>query len=68
MATKRLQYLVDENGRKRAVLLSLKDYRGMVRRLEELEDALVLDEAKRAVTEFRDHRDIRKELKAEGRL
>ena len=62
------KYLVDENGRKRAVLLDIKECQQFLRRLEELEDALSLDEAVRTAQSFRDYREIRAELKREGRL
>ena len=62
------KYLMDENGKKRAVLLDIKEYQQFLRRLEELEDALSLDEAVRTAQSFRDYREIRAELKREGRL
>jgi len=39
-----------------------------LQRLEELEDALSLDEAIRTAQSFRDYGEIRAELKQEGRL
>ena len=36
------RYLVDENGRKTGAVLSMKDYRRLMQRLEDLEDALDL--------------------------
>ena len=39
------QYIVDSRGRKRAVVLSIKEFDRLMERLEELEDALALDEA-----------------------
>ena len=68
MATRTTRYLVDEHGRKRAVLLDMKEYSRLLRRLEELEDTLALDEAVRTASEFRDCRDVRNELQYEGRL
>jgi PHD/YefM family antitoxin component YafN of YafNO toxin-antitoxin module len=62
------RYLVDEKGRKRAVLLDVKEYSRLLARMEELEDALDLDEATRTATGFRDYKDIREELVKEGRL
>jgi hypothetical protein len=59
---------VDEKGRKRAVLLDVKEYSRLLARMEELEDALDLDEATRTATGFRDYKDIREELVKEGRL
>ena len=39
------KYVVDEKGRKTAVVLSIKDYRALMQRLQDLEDALDLDRA-----------------------
>jgi hypothetical protein len=59
---------VDERGRKRAVLLDMKEYSRLLRRLEEMEDTLALDEAMRTASGFRDYRDVRTELQHEGRV
>lgn len=64
----KLKYVVDEKGRKKAVLLDIKEYQQFLQRLEQLEDALSLDEAVRTAQSFRDHGEIRAELKREGRL
>jgi hypothetical protein len=62
------KYLMDEKGRKTAVLLDIREYQRFLQRLEELEDALSLDEAIRTAQSFRDYGEIRAELKREGRL
>jgi hypothetical protein len=62
------KYLTDEKGRKTAVLLDIREYQRVLQRLEELEDALSLDEAVRDSQSFRDYGEIRAELKQEGRL
>jgi hypothetical protein len=62
------KYLVNEQGRKTAVVLSISDYRKLMQRLEELEDALDLDETVEAATGFRDYDEIRSELQQEGRI
>ena len=67
MVTK-TKYLVDEKNRKRAVVLSLKDYKHLIALIEELEDAIDVDESLRTKTTFRDYSEIRKELKEQGRL
>ena len=56
------KYVVDEKGRKTAVLLSIKDYRALMQRLEDLEDALDLDRAVETATGFREYSEIRAEL------
>jgi len=62
------KYLIDDKGRKTAVLLDIKEYQQFLQRLEQLEDALSLDEAVRSAQSFRDYREIRAELKQAGRL
>ena len=57
------RYLVDEAGRKTGAVLSIKDYRALMRRLEDLEDTLELDRAVETATGFRDYADIRQELR-----
>ncbi len=68
MATTGTKYLVDKWGRKKAVLLDIKEYSRLVSRLDELEDTLDLDEAVRTAHSFRDYREVRADLKREGRL
>ncbi len=68
MATTDTKYLVDSKGRKKAVLLNIKEYSRLLDRLEELQDTLDLDEAVRNAQEFREYREIREELLKEGRL
>ncbi|MBF8265863.1 MAG: hypothetical protein HW384_1727 [Dehalococcoidia bacterium] len=62
------RYLVDDKNRKNAIVLNLKDYKHLIALIEELEDALDLDNALRTKTGFRDYAEIRKELKEQGRL
>ncbi len=56
------KYLVDEQGKRTAVVLSMRDYRKLLQRLEELEDALDLDEAVETAKGFQDYNEIRTEL------
>ena len=58
------RYLVDDAGRKTGAVLSMKDYRALMRRLEDLEDTLELDRAVEMATGFRDYTEIRKDLRA----
>ena len=62
------KYLVNTKGRKTAVVLSMKEYRLLIERLEDLEDILEMDEAVETETDSRDYRDIRAALKKEGKL
>jgi hypothetical protein len=68
MTTTDPKYLVDKQGRKKAVLLGIREYARLLKRVEELEDALDLDKAFRSPHEFKDYREIRKELVNEGKL
>lgn len=56
------KYVVDEKGRKTAVVLSMKNYRALMQRLQDLEDALDLDRVVEAATGFREYSEIRAEL------
>jgi hypothetical protein len=64
----REKYLVDEGGKATAVVLDIKAYQRLLQHLEDLEDALELDEAVRAAKSFRSYDEIRAELKQAGRL
>ena len=64
----RPKYLVNEKGRKTAAVLSMKDYRALMQRLQDLKDALALDEAVETATDFREYTEIRAELQSEGKL
>lgn len=68
MITNETKYVVDGKGRKKAVLLNIKEYSRLLARLEELEDTLDLDEVIRREEGFRDYREVREELHKEGRL
>ncbi|RKU26198.1 hypothetical protein C6499_13865 [Candidatus Poribacteria bacterium] len=62
------KYLVNTKGRKTAVVLSMKEYRLLIEYLEDLEDTLEMDAAVETETDSRDYREIRAELKKEGKL
>jgi len=64
----KVRYIIDEKGKKKAVLMDIKEYQQVMQRLEDLEDALDLDIAVRETRNFKDYRVIREELKKEGRL
>ena len=48
MAAVSPQYVVDSHGKRRAVIVSLRDYRRMVEALEMADDVRLYDEAKAA--------------------
>jgi len=64
----KVRYIIDDKGKKKAVLMDIKEYQQVMRRLEDLEDALDLDIAVRDTRNFKDYQVIREELKKEGRL
>ena len=68
MTTNATKYVVDEKGRKKAVLLDIKEYSRLLARLEEMEDTLDLDKAIRQKQGFRDYREVREGLHKEGLL
>jgi hypothetical protein len=68
MVTRSKQYLVDEAGKKTAVVLGIREYVRLLRRAEDRGDARELARAVKTETEFRDYREIRKELRRKGRL
>ena len=49
------KYLVNEKGRKTAAVLSMKDYRCLMQRLEDPEDALDPDQAVETAEGFREY-------------
>jgi hypothetical protein len=53
MATLGEKYLVDANGKTAAVVLNVKAYQRLLQRLEDLEDAVDLDAARRTAKSFR---------------
>lgn len=62
------KYLVNEMGRRTAAVLSMKEYRALMQRLQDLEDALELEEAVEKATGFREYAEIRTELQHGGKL
>ena len=62
------KYVVDADGKPRAVVLDIRTYRRLMRHVEEMEDALALDEAVRTAKSFRSYDAIRAELDKDGRL
>lgn len=62
------KFIVDEKGEKREVILSISDYKMLLQRLEDIEDALELKKAVEEDREFEDFDSFTKKLKAEGKL
>ena len=62
------KYLVNDEGEKTNVLLSINEYQLLMQRLEDLEDNLEMEAAVQTETEFRDYQDIRADLIKEGKF
>ncbi len=62
------KYVVDKGGRKREVLLTVRDYEKLMQELEDLRDALELEDRARTVKQLVPYEEVRKRLKAAGRL
>ena len=60
--------MVDWSGRRSGVLLGIREYEEIVRRVQELKDALDLFESIRTAQGSRDCQETRQELKSEGHL
>jgi hypothetical protein len=58
----RTQYLSDDNGNKKAVILPIEEYNKVVDDLEELEDIKLYDAAKNRKQEFTDAEQAFKEI------
>ncbi len=61
-------YIIDENGEKKYVILGISQYRKLLGKIEDLEDALDLEKAVKGAKSFRNYDEIRKELKSKGKI
>ncbi len=62
------EYLVDEKGHKKSVVLSFRDYLRLVDYMEDLEDAVDLKKTRQSATKFIDFDTLRNMYKKQGRL
>lgn len=62
------QYVIDDAGERKAVLLNISEYQQLLQRLEDLEDALELEEAIETEHDFKDYNEIRREVSKLGLL
>ncbi len=62
------QYVVDERGQRRGVLLTVEDYHRILEALEDQLDAADLDEAAASETQFVPYDQVRQQLRNEGKL
>ncbi|MBZ5565827.1 MAG: type II toxin-antitoxin system prevent-host-death family antitoxin [Acidobacteriia bacterium] len=68
MATTSLRFVVGARGRRQAVLLDIAEYRRLMKKLEDLEDALALDRAEQTSNRLLPYAAVRKRLKRSGKL
>ena len=68
MGNSRAQFIVGADGRRRAVLLGVTQYRRLLRRIEDLEDAVALDRAEGASKKLLRYDKVRERLKRAGKL
>jgi len=62
------KFVVGTSGRREAVLLDMNQYRRMLQKLEDLEDALALDRAERTSKKLVPYEAVRRRLKRAGKL
>ncbi len=62
------EYLVDEKGQKKSVVLSIRDYLRLWEYLEEMEDAMDLKKAKESARGFIDFEVFTSKLKKQRRI
>ncbi len=58
----RTQFVTDDAGHKLAVILPIKEYNKMIEKLEDFEDVKLYDKAKKGKQEFKDAKDVFKEI------
>ena len=68
VAKKSRQYVVDEEGRRKAVLLPIDEYEALLAAAEDLEDIRAADEARAQAGEPVPWEQVKAELRAEGKL
>jgi PHD/YefM family antitoxin component YafN of YafNO toxin-antitoxin module len=62
------RFVVNEQGEREAIVLSMEEYRKLMAYLEDLEDSLELKHAMEEETEFIDYDEFAAKMKAEGKL
>ena len=62
IALKRIDYLTDEKGQKKSVVLKVTDFERIQEEIEDLEDALELEKARKDATGFKKWKDFLKEI------
>ncbi len=62
------KYLVGPGGQREGVVLTVRDYRRLLRRVEDLEDALALDRAEETSKQLLPYAAVQRRLKRAGKL
>ncbi len=66
--TVQTEYLIDNKGKKKSVLMPIKSYQKLIEYIEDLEDSLALKKAKTTAKSYVSFEDLSKRLKAQGRI
>jgi len=64
IALKNVTYITDEKGNKKSVVLNVNDFERIQDEIEDLEDALELEKARKDATGFKKWNDFVKEVEA----
>jgi PHD/YefM family antitoxin component YafN of YafNO toxin-antitoxin module len=62
LVLKNIDYVIDEKGKKKNVVLSVSDFERIQEEIEDLEDALELEKARKNATGFKRWKDFIKEV------
>ena len=62
------KFVIGTSGRREAVLLDMSQYRRMLQKIEDLQDALALDRSERTSRKLVPYEDVRRRLKRAGKL
>jgi len=64
VALKNIEYITDLKGRRKGVMLRVSDFEKLQDEIEDLEDALELEKARKDATGFKKWKDFTKEIQA----
>ena len=62
------EYLIDQKGKKKSVVLPIRNYVKLLEYLEDMEDALDIKKAKKNAKDFVDFEQFISKLKKQGRI
>ena len=64
----RTEYLIDQKGKRKSVVLPIRNYVKLLEYLEDMEDALDIKKAKKNAKDFVDFEQFVSKLKKQGRI